>query len=473
MSMPRLIPLLVLSTGLVACEQAPKKPEASQPAASASAPLVPAGPKKPSALDALDRPHTQAELPTTSGSIFIGNLGASVTAAQEAYERDPESLGKALLVVGPLLARGKLQGHLDDFSEAEKICSKALKKHPDDPKLYELRADALAAAHKFDAAKKDAERAHELSPSTSTRARLADLAWNLGDYQKAIDEIRALAKESPSFSTLVRLAQLEFDLGNVKAAEDNFARAETQIKDPSPVPVAWLNVQRGLLNLHTGRFEKAKVYYDEAVERMPDYPMAVEHLAEIEALLGKEVIAMRRYGRVIHLTDDPEFIGALAGVLEGLGRTEEAAKLRDRAEKRYDEELKKHPEAMYWHAADFFLSDAKKPEKALALLEKNLKLRPNASSLAFLAAAEFEAKKLDAAEKHITEALATPVKKAEIHWTAARIFRARGKTEESARHEKAALALNPKIAVLEGPLEDEKPDPAAKDAPKKDTPKKE
>lgn len=464
--------LLALGAAL-GCEQSTEKPAPAStlPSAAVSTHLVPAAPKKPSPSDVLvDRPRNAQELPTTNGAIFMGNLGGTVTAAEGSFERNPDSPSSALMLAGALMSRGKVLGVLDDLARAAEICKKALTKDEKNAKLHSMRADALAALHQFAEAKKHATRAHELEPSADTRAQLADIAWNLGDYTTAIGEIRKLAKESPGFSTIVRQAQLDFDLGDVKAAEEGFARAETQIKDPSPVPVAWLNVQRGLLHLHTGRFEQAERFYVEAVERLPDYPMAVEHLAEIEGLLGKREQAMKRYGRVIHLTDDPEFIGALAGVLEEQGRKDEAKKLRDRAEKRYDELLKKHPAAMYWHAADFFLSDAEKPKKALELLQKNLKIRPNAGSLAFLAAAELENGKVDDAEKHITEALATPVKKAEHYWTAARIALKKGDAAKAKEHEKAALALNPKITVLEGPLE-EKGDEKA--APEKPAPKQE
>lgn len=417
-------------------------PTAVAPSASAAA--------KPSPSAPLDRPRTQAELPTTSESIFLGNLEGTVSAARKAWDKNG-SPSSAILLVGPLAQTGELRADLDRIAEAVEIAGEALKKAPKDVRLLLARADANATLHRFDAALADAKLAHELEASDHTEALLADLAWQRGDYEAAIPAIRKAAQK-PSFGSLVRLAQLELDLGNVKAAEQAFARAETRIKDVSPVPVAWLSVQRGLLYLHTGRFEQAERFYLEAVARLPSYPMALEHLAEIEALLGKREQAVKRYRDVIAKTENPEFMAALAGVLDDLGKKAEADELRKRAGKRYHELLKRHPEAMYWHAADFFLEDGGEPKRALELLKKNAKLRPGADSFVALAGAELENGKIDDAAKSIERALASPLRSAELDWTAARVKLAQGKTEDAKRHENKARAHNPKIETLEGAL---------------------
>jgi tetratricopeptide (TPR) repeat protein len=398
----------------------------------------------------LHRPRTQSELPTTDARLFVGNLEARVSAGKAAWQKSSSPLD-ALMVVGPLASSGKLAGDLDRIQEAVEIATRALEKSPNERALLLARADANAALHRFGAALADARGAHELAASSESEFLLADLAWNLGDYPTAIASIRRAA-EAPSFAALVRLAQLELDLGNLDAAEHAFARAETLVRDVSPVPVAWLNVQRGLFHLHTGRFEQAERFYREAVARMPSYPLAVEHLAEVEALLGKRTRAAQRYREVVSQTDNPELIGALAGVLEDLGDASAARALRRRASGRYAALLRAYPEAMSHHAADFQLEHGDH-KLAKRLLEDNARLRPNASSFAALAAAELAAGELEAAAQSIDRALRTPVRRAEIYYQAARLRLAQGKTEDARRFEAQAKRLNPRIADLEGELE--------------------
>ena len=106
---------------------------------------------------------------------------------------------------------------------------------------------------------------------------------------------------------------------------------------------------------------------------------------------------------------------------------------------------------MAWHAAELFLSagDAK---RAVELLTDNAKLRPNAVSYAALAKAELEAGNLEAAATNVDRALATPLRRADILWTAARVRKAQGKSAEAERLAHDARAQNPKIEVLEGSL---------------------
>ena len=81
-------------------------------------------------------------------------------------------------------------------------------------------------------------------------------------------------------------------------------------------------------------------------------------------------------------------MGALAGLYREHGRVSEADALRARATKRYEELLAKYPEAMAWHAAEFFAGEGNDPARARALLRQNAELRPNAESLDALARVE-------------------------------------------------------------------------------------
>ncbi len=155
---------------------------------------------------------------------------------------------------------------------------------------------------------------------------------------------------------------------------------------------------------------------------------------------------------MVEQTDDPELIGALAGVLREHGDTKSARELEQRARRRFATLLATHPEAMYWHAADFHLEHGN-AELARELLAKNAELRPNAASHAALASAELAVKNLDAAAASIERALKSPVKRAEIYFVAARVKLAQGDRAEALRFEALAKRLNPRITDLEGPLE--------------------
>ncbi len=404
----------------------------------------------------LDRPRNQKELPTTSAKIFLANLDGRIDAGKKLIEQNPEIVSRYSMTGNALMARARIFGDLEQLAEAIEMANQALKRQPKHAGSLLLRARARISLHEFEQARADAESVIELGSQPAAEHVIADYQWNVGNHEPAIKFFRAAESKRSDLYTLARIGQLEMDLGNPKAAEKTMARAELLFRDVSPVPVAWLNVQRGLIALHTGQFEKAKRFYTEAMERIPTYPMAIEHLAEIEHLLGNTDRSIELYRKVIEQTQDPEFIGALSGVLREKGERKEADELRNQAKKRIEELMKKYPNAMYWHAAGFFLEEGGDPKRALRLLEKNVELRPTYKSYVALAGAQLENGKVDEAGASIEKALATPFKTAELFWTAAKVRTAQKKSDEAKKLIEKAKKLNPKIAELEGPIEPSK-----------------
>jgi tetratricopeptide (TPR) repeat protein len=146
-----------------------------------------------------------------------------------------------------------------------------------------------------------------------------------------------------------------------------------------------IEVQRGTNLAEAGRFEEAVATFRSAAQRLPRYIAAREHLAEALHHLGQDDEAAALYEEIVKVSTDPEFMGALAAIHRSHGRVAEADALRARATKRYEELLAKYPEAMAWHAAEYFAGEGNDPARARALLTRNAELRPNPDSLDALA----------------------------------------------------------------------------------------
>jgi Tfp pilus assembly protein PilF len=134
----------------------------------------------------------------------------------------------------------------------------------------------------------------------------------------------------------------------------------------------------------------------------------------------------------------------LAGLYAAHGKEKEARDLEAKAKERYARLVAKYPEAMYWHASEFYASigDGK---RALELLQKNVALRPNSASFVALARAQLAEKKTADAKASIDRALAMPVKSASLFWTASRVYRASGDAAAADRYAAQARALDPTI----------------------------
>ena len=105
------------------------------------------------------------------------------------------------------------------------------------------RADQEQSLHRFPEARADIEKAKSLGATGEDVAGVVqELDWNDGKYDAAIAAIRA-ASTRKSLYTLAREAQLHHDLGEQDAADREFEEAEDLLRDTSPIPLAWINVQ--------------------------------------------------------------------------------------------------------------------------------------------------------------------------------------------------------------------------------------
>ena len=362
----------------------------------------------------------------------------------------------------------QLYGNLDMVAQAEEVATRGLAKDPRNVSLLELRSEARGARHRFEDALADLELARTLAPPqrhADLDFAIANVHYQLGRYDDAVPLLLRRVVDRPSFSSQNRAAIVYLQTGNVEQARRHFAMAESMYKDTSPIPLSWLNVQRGLLEMHAGNYELAHTFFEEAWRRCPTYPMAKEHLAEIEGRLGHLDRSIALYGEVVSQTSNPEYIAALGEAWEKKGEPAKAAEMFRFAKNKNEQLLARHPDAMYWHAAAFYLGPGKDPAKALTLLTKNAKLRPTGNAWAALADAHLALGKPKEASVSIDKALASPLDLPELHWTAARVYKALGDQKISDEHKALALAANPKIADLEGDLDPPEDAPAANATP--------
>jgi tetratricopeptide (TPR) repeat protein len=438
--------------GLTACPDKDKSPAPVASAATVSSaapvPLATIAPAQPKPLRG--RPRSDKEMGTTSGNIYMGNLDAQILGVTKLVEKDPKEPSKLGTLSSLHYTRGRFKGDLDEIQLAIDETNTLIRQKPDEPGNYLARAQEEQSLHRFKEARADVEKAKALKADAATYAPLvADLDWNDGRYETAIVALRALREKSATYGTLIREGQLEHDLGDQKKADAAFEAAEDYIydhPDTAAIPVAVLNLQRGMHKFSTGQFEDAVVFYREAITRVNTYIAANEHLAEVLHLMKKDDEAITLYENVIKLTPDPEFKGALAALYREHGKVKEANDLRAKAKAGYEELLKKYPEAMYWHASEFYMgSEGNDPKRALSLLRKNLELRPNSVSYTALARAQLANGDVPGAKESIDKALAMPVKSGELFWTAARVYTLLKDDAKAKSLASDAKAFNPRI----------------------------
>ncbi len=392
------------------------------------------------------RPKTQAELPTTSEEIWLANLEGQIGELTRLTKESPSLVSNLQRLSATRHTRGRFRGDPDEIQRGIDDASTCITREPTNANCFLMRAEQEQSLHRFPKSRADIAEAKRLGGDATRIGDLeTELDWNDGKYETAIAAIRAARRARPSSGAWLREAQLEHDLGDDDASDAAFEKAEDLVTDTAPFAVAHLDLQRGIQKVSRGQLEAACTFFREASSRMPSFVAANEHLAETLHWLGKDDEAIAIYEKVVKASDDPEFAHALAELYRGKGKEKEAdaRALADKAKRGYEQLLTKYPEAMYWHASEFYASIGE-PKKALELLRKNLVLRPNSTSYVALARAELANEHGAEAKKAIDAALAMPVVSASLFWTAARVYRSTDAAKADAFAARAKK-LNPRI----------------------------
>ncbi len=311
------------------------------------------------------------DLPTTSFSIAKENLDGLIAEHQRLDRADAKSRAT---IVDLLLMRGQFLARVADYESAEEVAERAVKGDPTSPVALLARARVHATFHRFALAQKDIDAAekNDGDPSRIASAR-ASVLMALGHYEEAA----ALLPSDPHGpSELTTAAVLAARMQNPSVAEELFERARSAVRDVSPFPVAWMDFQRASVLESAGDAGRARLYYEEAIDKIPAYAHAVVHLAA-RAPAERAISVLMP---LLETSDDPDVLAALADAHRRAKHDPESQRLRDAARARYDALVEKHPEAYADHAARFHLANGE-PKKALALAQANARLRPTEEAI--------------------------------------------------------------------------------------------
>ncbi|MFN0149998.1 MAG: tetratricopeptide repeat protein [bacterium] len=358
------------------------------------------------------------------------------------------------------LERARLTGDYNDYAIAESLLERAFEIAPTGAGPFLARAGLNVAMHRLDRVEADlvaAER--QVVIDDAMRAEIdglrAEVAFSHGNYEAALAAYRVAADRAPSLSSLFRLAAYSWQTADFARAESLITEAERAERGISPRPRAWLELQRGLLDLDRGRLDAALAHYRVADSLYSGWWLIEEHIAEIATLQGRHEEARLAYERLIPRTGDPEFMDALASVLDELGDAAGSARWTSEAHRVYEERLARYPEASYGHALGHFLEHEPDAARAVEIAERNRDLRPGGEAQMRLAQAYLRVGRADAAAAAIALALASPWRTAELHATAALVFDAVRDEKRAADQRGLAEAINPgamtDVAWLDSP----------------------
>jgi tetratricopeptide (TPR) repeat protein len=292
----------------------------------------------------------EREPSTTSGVIAIKNLQAQIAGLEARSAAGRLMVVQRVALIELLTLRGRVLGRIADYERAAALAEQLVRAAPADGMAFLARARARATLHRFAKALADLDIAERLGAEQPViDAERAAIFQALGRYDEALALRRDAAERQPDFATMGALAGLYAERGQVVEAERLFNEGRRRYEGVSPFPLAMLDFLRGLMWLEHGDLEAARRWFDAALLRAPAYAAALGHLAEVDIALSRREAAIARLRPLAASSDDPEYAGLLAGLLNEAGQAQEARYWRAKAAARYDALLECHPAAFADH----------------------------------------------------------------------------------------------------------------------------
>ena len=336
-----------------------------------------------------------------------------------------------------------LTGNLDGLYVAEQTLDHAIQHLGRDGDLYFLKANIHFKVHRLDDVEQDLNASTDLLESPQGRALKADLDFQQGRYEAAKSGYQALIDEERTWDTLARLAYLNFKMGDFEGADRLYDEAVDELTAKEMRHYGWVELQRGVVDLSQGDYEKARAHYQRAERAYSGHWMVQEHVAELLAAEGKTDEAEALYQRVIERVPRPDFQQALGELYLSIGKTAEANDYLHRAEGAFLESAKRGEVHYYHHLADLYADVFENGAEAVKWAEKDLELRRNFATLAAMSWALYRTGEFSKALELLNESLASGVKDARLFHQAGIIHKAISPNGKADSYLQMAAAINP------------------------------
>jgi tetratricopeptide (TPR) repeat protein len=303
--------------------------------------------------------------------------------------------------------RAALTTDYQDFAATEAAIDRVIEAFGGDADLYAIQAYLNVKLHRLKAAKQALSLIPAALQTPALAALQADIALQEGRYTQAEQAYIALLETNPDWDNLARLAYFRLKTGQPDAAEQLYQQAQDGLSAKQMRAYAWLELQRGLIDMQYGRFSAALAHYRRADQAYSGYWLIRAHIAKALDLLGETAAAVTVYRQVIATTGNPEYIGALAQILER-SNAAGAGELWQRADAAYAARLAQYREATLGHMIEYLLNKPKPNAVVLDYARENVVLRPNAESQLLLVRACLRLQDRALAQAAYGEILKTP-----------------------------------------------------------------
>ncbi len=390
---------------------------------------------------------------STRGSVTRA-LENEIAFYQERISGDPQGGLDLALLGGAYLKMARATGDLSWYLLAEQAARRSLANLPfqNDGAVLVL-AKVAEARHDFTEAIRLAARAagREDALAIMVSANLA--AGNVNAAGRAAE---TLAARAPTLGSLTLRALVKIGRGADEEAVADFRQAIAAEEPGEPGASALARTLLGRFHAKRGQLDMARGLYQEALRILPQYPLALVNLAELEARAERYKVVERYYGQVVTVTAaSPNIYDHV--VLRGLARVKElqgdgagAKTLWEQAEARLRRDVTAGTFGHRRELARLLLERGRAEDvtEALALVRAEVRRRRDPDTLGILAWALSRAGRPGEARETVREALRWGVRDAALFYQAGTIEQALGNRSQADAFFRAARETDPTFDEL-------------------------
>jgi tetratricopeptide (TPR) repeat protein len=380
----------------------------------------------------------------------VGKIKDEIRFWQQRLFRDTGSYVDQAKLAALYSLRFRLSHHIQDLHTADSLYRRsASKAKVHEPEILLAAAQNAMAMHRFTEAWKLLNEAEKLGANPYLlRLVKFDAAMELGYIQQAglyLDEL----KVKNDFDYLIRKARLEDYKGQQDEALRRMEQALKQARSSGRKHLmAWTMANLADMYGHAGKIRKAYKYYLETLKTDSSHLQALRGIAWIAFSHEQNTAEAKRILHyILSQSPDPEILLLLADIAEWEGRGDE--------KKKYTEMFIAKAENAAWgdmynkQRIRLYLEQYNKPEKAMALAEKEVMMRPTPQTYSWMALALLQYGESPKAHRLINDFVLGKTGEPETLLHAARVLQATGMKEEAKKLYQKTLSS----AFELGPLE--------------------
>jgi tetratricopeptide (TPR) repeat protein len=257
------------------------------------------------------------------------------------------------------------------------------------PNFEAMKAMAAVSnfSHRFEDAIRWATTARDTWPTDpEITALLVEAHMGLGEYDAAEKLLPAPGAPIEDFHSAAALGEWLTSQRRPAEAEAAFAKAAALARAQDvPELTAWAETSAGAAWLDAGKWEKARPHFDAAALLDPTNRRLRIHEAEYSEALGRHTEALAGYESLLAERDDPEVHRRAASIARALGRTAEAQRHFDAAERGFRRALDAGEIYTLGGLARLEADAGVRLQEALALATRNLEYKRDVEARATLA----------------------------------------------------------------------------------------